>query len=175
MIVCKFWLNHHHIMGLARTPTTFCSIPFPHGSRIPFPSVRRIRGNPLAVSAFGVVMAVNTLLFMLLHRYILRNLIRPELADAQVPGIIAKSFVGVFSYAWARRSRGSHLRGVRGVRADAVFFIVPPTRYDVPLRRAPGTDAPRRDEIGRTRMATRMDGGGISAQAEDLGGIRSAT
>jgi hypothetical protein len=34
---------------------------------------------------FGVVMAFNTLLFVALHAYILRRLIKPELADAQDP------------------------------------------------------------------------------------------
>jgi hypothetical protein len=47
--------------------------------------------NPLAVSAFGVGMAVNTLLFIALHAYILRHLSKPELTDAQDPQIIRKS------------------------------------------------------------------------------------
>lgn len=38
--------------------------------------------NALAVSLFGGVMAVNTLLFMALHSYILRNLIKPDLVEA---------------------------------------------------------------------------------------------
>lgn len=140
VIVCKFWLNHHHIMGLARHADyalVWLNSLFLMGqSFIPFPSalMGEYAGNPLAVSAFGVVMAVNTLLFMLLHRYILRNLIRPELADAQIPDIIAKSFIGVFSYAL-----GAGLAWVSIYAAFAmyaltpIFFIVPPTRYDVAL------------------------------------------
>jgi TMEM175 potassium channel family protein len=54
--------------------------------------------DALAVSLFGVVIAVNTLLFIALHAYILRHLIKPELVDAQEPHIIQKSFVGVLSY-----------------------------------------------------------------------------
>jgi len=55
-------------------------------------------GNPLAVSLFGAVMALNTLAFIALHAYIVRNLIKPELANSEAPHIIAKSFVGVVSY-----------------------------------------------------------------------------
>ncbi len=69
-------------------------------SFVPFPTalMGEYPANPLAVSLFGVVMALNTLLFMVLHAYILRNLIKPELAAAQDPLIIRKSFIGVFSY-----------------------------------------------------------------------------
>ena len=67
-------------------------VPFPTAMMGEYPS------NPLAVSMFGVVMAFNTLLFIVLHAYILRNLIKPELADQQDPRIILKSFVGVVSY-----------------------------------------------------------------------------
>jgi uncharacterized membrane protein len=69
-------------------------------SFIPFPTAMmgEYASNPLAVSAFGVVMAVNTLLCIALHAYILQCLIKPELLDAQAPHIIRKSFVGVISY-----------------------------------------------------------------------------
>lgn len=52
---------------------------------------------PLAVSLFGVVMALNPLLFMVLYAYIRRNLIKPVLIATEDPYIIRKSFVGVFS------------------------------------------------------------------------------
>lgn len=140
IIVCKFWLNHHHILGLARHADyalVWLNSLFLMGQCfIPFPSalMGEYAGNALAVSAFGVAMSVNTLLFMLLHRYILCNLIKPELADAQVPHIIPKSFIGVFSYAL-----GAALAWVSVYAAFAMyaltplFFIVPPTRRDVPL------------------------------------------
>ena len=54
--------------------------------------------NPLAVSLFGAVMAVNTLLFIALQSYIIGNLLKPELVSAVVPHLTRKSFVGVISY-----------------------------------------------------------------------------
>ncbi|MCI0618534.1 DUF1211 domain-containing protein [bacterium] len=104
IIVCKFWLNHHHILGLARHAdygmVWLNAIFLMFQSFIPFPTalMGEYATNPLAISAFGVVMALNTLLFMALHAYILRNFLKPELVYAQDPHIIRKSFVGVFSY-----------------------------------------------------------------------------
>jgi uncharacterized membrane protein len=133
VIVCKFWLNHHHILGLARHANCAMvwlnSIFLMGQSFIPFPTAMmgEFATNPLAVSAFGVVMAVNTLLFMVLHAYILKHLIKPELIDAQDPRIIQKSFVGVFSYllgtaaAWA----SVHLAFLVYLLTP-LFFIVPP-------------------------------------------------
>lgn len=140
IIVCKFWLNHHHVIGLARYAdyalvwlnSLFllgqCFIPFPTALMGEYP------GNPLAVSSFGVVMALNTLLFMVLHAYILRNLCKPALLDAQYPNIIAKSFIGVASYLL-----GAAFAWFSAYAAFAMylltpfFFIVPATRRDVPL------------------------------------------
>src|SRR5438552_2440548 len=73
IIVCKFWLNHHYVLGLARHANyamvwlnafflMFQSfIPFPTALMGEFPA------NPLAVSFFGGVMALNTLIFIALH------------------------------------------------------------------------------------------------------------
>ena len=138
VIVCKFWLNHHHIIrisghadyGMVWLNSIFLMLQ----SFIPFPTalMGEYPGNPLAVSFLGVVMAVNTLVFMLLHSYILRNLMGPELVDAQVPDIIAKSFVGVGSYltgaalAWV-----SMYAAFVAYLLTPLFFIVPPTRRDV--------------------------------------------
>ncbi len=102
LIICKFWLNHHHVLGLARHAkyalVWLNSIFLMFQSFIPFPTAMtgEYATNPLAVSMFGVVMAFNALLFIALHAYILRNLIKPELADLQDPQIIRKSFVGGF-------------------------------------------------------------------------------
>lgn len=138
IIVCKFWLNHHHVLGLARhanyAMVWLNSIFLMGQSFIPFPTAMmgEYATNPLAVSAFGVVMAVNTLLFMVLHAYILRRLIKPELLDAQDPHIIRKSFVGVFSYllgaaaAWA----GVHMAFLI-YALTPLFFIVPPAQRGV--------------------------------------------
>jgi uncharacterized membrane protein len=88
IIVCKFWLNRHHVLGLARhadySLVWLKAIFLMFQSFIPFPTAMmgEYATNPLAVSTFGVVMAFNTLLFIALHAYILRHLIKPELVDA---------------------------------------------------------------------------------------------
>lgn len=145
IIVCKFWLNHHHVLGLARYATYAMvwlnSMFLMSQSFIPFPTAMmgEYASNPLAVTAFGVVMAINTLLFIALHAYILRNLIQPDLAQAQDPHIIRKSFVGVFSYligaaaAWL----GVYLSFLIYLLTP-LCFIVPPTRRDVSAPSAAG-------------------------------------
>ena len=135
IIVCKFWLNHHHILGLARhadyTIVWLNSIFLMCQSFIPFPTAMmgEYASNPLAVSAFGVVMAVNTLLFIALHAYILQRLIKPELLDAQAPHIIRKSFVGVISYSIGAAAAwfGVHAAFVIYLLTPP-FFIVPPAK-----------------------------------------------
>ena len=100
-------------------------------SFIPFPTAMmgEYATNALAVSASGVVMAVNTLLFIALHSYILRRLIKPELVDAQVPHIIRKSCVGVFSYLVGVAAAWVGVYGAFVVYLlTSLFFIVPPTR-----------------------------------------------
>jgi uncharacterized membrane protein len=69
-------------------------------SFIPFPTamIGEYPSNPLAVSFFGGVMALNTLLFMVLHAYILRNLMKPDLVEAQDPRILWKSWAGPLFY-----------------------------------------------------------------------------
>ena len=82
---------------------------------------------PLAVSFFGCVMAVNTVVFVALHAYILRHLIKPELAAAQDPNIIAKSFVGVASYlAGAAAAWFSVHIAFAIYLLTPLFFITPP-------------------------------------------------
>jgi len=83
--------------------------------------------NALAVSLFGAVMAMNTLLFIALQSYILRNLLKLEMTGAVVPYLTRKSFVGVISY----------LLGVVATFVDVdiafalyaltpLFFVTPP-------------------------------------------------
>jgi len=79
------WLNSIFLMGQA-------FIPFPTAMMGEYPM------NPLAVGLFGVVMALNTLLFIAPQSYILRNLLKPEMASARIPHLTRKSFVGVISY-----------------------------------------------------------------------------
>jgi len=139
IILCKFWLNHHHILNLARHADyamVWLNALFLMGqSFIPFPTalMGEYPDNPLAVSVFGLVMAFNTVLFIILHRYILGRLIKPELVHDQVPHIIRKSFVGVASYLIGA---GAAWLSVHAAFAayfvTPLFFIVPPTRPGVP-------------------------------------------
>jgi uncharacterized membrane protein len=135
IILCKFWLNHHHILGLARYAnyaTVWLNSLFLMGqSFIPFPTAMmgEYPGNPLAVSAFGVVMAVNTVLFIVLHAYILTHLVKPEEVAAQDPHIVRKSFVGVLSYLVGAASAWILVPAAFVIYLlTPLFFIVPPTR-----------------------------------------------
>jgi uncharacterized membrane protein len=88
------WLNSLFLLGQS-------FIPFPTALAGEYPY------NALAVSFFGTVFALNTLLFLLLNAYIRRNLLKPELAASQDPKAVAKGFIGPASYlvgamlAWA--------------------------------------------------------------------------
>jgi TMEM175 potassium channel family protein len=76
---------------------------------------------------FGAVMAFNTLLFMTLHAYILRNLLKPELIGTQDPHIIRKSFVGVISYLLGAAAAWLNVEIAFVIYAlTPLFFIVPP-------------------------------------------------
>jgi uncharacterized membrane protein len=148
IIVCKFWLNHHHVLGFARHANyamVWLNSFFLMGqSFIPFPTalMGEYAANPLAVSTFGAVMAVNTLLFITLHAYILRHLIKPELADAQDPHILRKSFVGVFSYLLGAAAAWAAVPvAFLTYLLTPLFFIVPPARRSVAQSGVPG-DAP---------------------------------
>jgi hypothetical protein len=93
----------------------------------------------LAVSLFGVVFAVNMLLFIALQRYIVRNLIKPELKSAQDPRVLIKAMVGPASYlvgaaaAWV------------SVHAALVIYLLTPLFYITPPewhgKMQPGADA----------------------------------
>ena len=91
IIVCKFWLNHHHVLGLARHANYALvwmnSIFLMCQSFIPFPTalMGEYATNPLAVSIFGCVFAINTVLFIALHAYIIRHLGKPELVALEDP------------------------------------------------------------------------------------------
>ena len=104
IIVCKFWLNHHFLLGQARyadyAVIWLNSLFLMFQSLIPFPTalMGEYPKNSLAVSLFGVVMAVNTLLFMLLQSYITRKLIKPEFVRSVDPHIMKKSLIGPISY-----------------------------------------------------------------------------
>ena len=103
IIVCKFWLNHHHLLNQAAHAdygmVWLNSIFLMFQSFVPFPTalMGEHHDNPLAVSLFGVVMAFNTVLFMVLQGYILRRLAKPE-AAAQDPKLLLKSIAGPLGY-----------------------------------------------------------------------------
>src|SRR5215470_2898196 len=96
IIVCKFWLNHHHVLGLARHAdyglVWLNSIFLMGQAFIPFPTalMGEFSRNPLAVSVFGAVFALNTILFLMLAAYIRHRLITPERAAAQDPHAVLK-------------------------------------------------------------------------------------
>jgi len=126
IIVCKFWLNHHHVLGMARHAdyalVWLNSIFLMGQSFIPFPTalMGEYATNPLAVSFFGAVFAVNTLLFLLLQRYIVRNLIKPELAAAQDPHGAIKGLIGPASYLL-----GAAAAWVSVYAAFAIYLLTP--------------------------------------------------
>ena len=134
IIVCKFWLNQHHVLNLARHAdyglVWINAIFLMFQSFVPFPTalMGEYPDNPLAVSLFGAVMAFNTLLFMLLHRYVLRNLIKAELVALQDPHIIAKSFIGVGCYLAGGAAAWYSVHAAFALYAiTPLFFIVPRT------------------------------------------------
>jgi uncharacterized membrane protein len=141
VIVCKFWLNHHHVLGLARHANyalVWLNAMFlMFQSFIPFPTalMGEYAANPLAVSFFGCVMALNTLLFVALHAYILRRLGKPELVAMEDPHSIRRSFVGIVSY----------LVGVAvawiSVHAAFLVYLVTPVFFITPPQRRPATSA----------------------------------
>jgi len=132
IIVCKFWLNHHHMLGLARQAdyamVWLNSIFLMFQSFIPFPTalMGEYPPNRLAVSIFGLVMALNTMLFIALQAYILRRLIQPELVAAQDPHLTRKSFVGVVSYLFGAAAAWF------SVQAAFVVYLITPTFFIVP-------------------------------------------
>ena len=104
IIVAKFWLNHHHLLRMARYANYALiwinSIFLMSQSFIPFPTAMmgEYPSNPLAVSFFGVVMAVCSLLFMALQAYLYRNLLKPEYVGTEDPQALLKGFAGPLGY-----------------------------------------------------------------------------
>jgi uncharacterized membrane protein len=135
IIVAKFWLNHHHVLRLAKNAdygmVWLNSIFLMFQSLVPFPTalMGEYPNNPLAVGLFGIVMAFNTLLFMLLYSYILRNLLDPEMAGAEDPHVLRKSFVGPLSYLVGA--------GVAWINPDFSFavYLITPLFFITPVHR----------------------------------------
>ena len=146
IIVCKFWLNHHYLLGRARYANygmvwlnsiflMFQSfIPFPTGLMGEYPS------NPLAVTIFGFVMSANTVMFLVLQRYILRKLIKPELADSVDLRLEIRTLIGPVFYligaaaAWV------------STPVAFVFYMITPLFFITPAVASDGE--PAGDEAG---------------------------
>ena len=98
-------------------------------SFIPFPTamVGEYPGNALAVSFFGCVFAFNTLLFMALQAYVVRRVIKPELAALQDPHGLRKAFVGPLSYLLGAAAAWVYTPGAFIIYAlTPLFYITPP-------------------------------------------------
>lgn len=133
IIVCKFWLNHHHILAKARhanyAMVWLNSLFLMTQSFVPFPTalMGEYPRNPLAVSVFGVVMTINTLVFMVLHRYIVRHLLKPELASQEDPQALRKSLVAPASYLAGVALAWLDVRlAFLAYMLTPLFYIVPP-------------------------------------------------
>jgi uncharacterized membrane protein len=137
VIVAKFWLNHHHVLGLARHANyalvwinsifllTQFFVPFPTAMMGEYPT------NPLAVSLFGCVISLNTVIFLVLHWYIVRYLIKPELHDQHDPSFIRQAMSGPASYllgaaaAWV------------SIYLAFIIYMITPLFYIVPVGGTP--------------------------------------
>jgi len=132
IIVCKFWLNHHYIFGQARSANYALvwlnSIFLMFQSFVPFPTAMmgEYPSNPLAVSLFGVVMAVNTVLFLALQMYIVNNLLKPEYVTVKDEHFVKKAMIGPLFYLL-----GSGAAWIATPLAF-VFYMVTPLFYITP-------------------------------------------
>lgn len=143
IIVCKFWLNHHYLLSLARHANygmMWLNSLFLLGqSFIPFPTALagEYPHNALAVSFFGMVFALNTFLFLLLNAYIRHHLLKPELAGSLNPNAVLKGFIGPASYL-----AGAALAWINIYAAFAVYALTP-LFYITPWNERGTTAAPR--------------------------------
>jgi uncharacterized membrane protein len=147
IIVCKFWLNHHHVLAMARhadyAMVWLNSIFLMGQSFIPFPTalMGEYYDNRLAVSFFGGVFAVNTLLFLALQAYIMRNLIKPELAPLRDPHGMRKAMIGPASYLVGAAAAWFSVHAAFVIYAlTPLFYITPPKLH------GPAAQTPRRNE-----------------------------
>lgn len=134
IIVCKFWLNHHHVMNLASHADYgllwLNSFFLMFQSFVPFPTalMGEYPDNPLAVSFFGVVMALNTLLFIALHNYVLHHMLKPDCAATVPRRIIRKSFVGIVFYLLGAAGAWLSLYVAFAFYfITPLFFLIPPS------------------------------------------------
>ncbi|WP_303311485.1 TMEM175 family protein [Hymenobacter sp. BT730] len=134
IVVCKFWINHSYIFSLARHSSyalmwinalflmAQAFIPFPTALLGEYPY------NPLAVSFFGVVLLVNTLLFVWMHYYINAYLLHAHMHRVSRRTLLSRSMVGPACYAL-----GAGLAWVSVWAAFAVYLLTP-LFFIVPLQ-----------------------------------------
>jgi uncharacterized membrane protein len=134
VIVCKFWLNHHHTLGLARHAdygfVWLNAIFLLSQSFIPFPTamVGEYPGNALAVSFFGGVFAMSTFLFIGLHAYVRHRLLKPELAGWQDLHGLIRGLVGPLCYLIGAAAAWIYIPAAFVIYAlTPIFYITPPT------------------------------------------------
>ena len=84
---------------------------------------------PLEAAATAAVLAY-PLVWYLLHRYVLRHLLKPEMEGTQDPHVILKSWIGVASYLLGSASAWWLVMPLAYVfyALTPLFFIVPPSR-----------------------------------------------
>lgn len=132
VIVSKFWLNHHYIFSRAKYANYALvwlnSIFLMFQSLVPFPTAMmgEYPTNHLAVSFFGIVMAINTVLYMTLQSYIEKHLLKPEFVDEVDPHGMQKALVGPLFYLL-----GAAVAWIY-TPAAFVFYIVTPMFYIMP-------------------------------------------
>jgi uncharacterized membrane protein len=132
VIVCKFWLNHHHVLAKARHANYALvwlnSVFLMSQAFVPFPTalLGEYPENPLAVSVFGAVMAANTVVFIALA--------------ARDPQAARKALVGPASYLAGAASAwlSVHLAFLFYL-VTPLFYIVPPEGRPVPPTSASST------------------------------------
>jgi len=138
VIVCKFWLNHHHILSLAKHANYgmiwLNSIFLMFQSFVPFPTalMGEYPHNNLAVGIFGGVMAFNTILFIALYAYILKHLATEEAKSKEDPKIIQKSLVGPSFYLLGAILALQNVYAAFAIYAiTPLFFVVPVTKESI--------------------------------------------
>ena len=135
IIVCKFWLNHHYLLSLARHANyglMWLNSLFLMGqSFIPFPTALagEYPHNALAISIFGVVFALNTILFLLLNAYIRGHLVKPDVAANLDPHAIVKGFIGPASYLVGASLAWVNIYAAFVVYALTPLFYITPRQY----------------------------------------------
>ncbi len=96
--ICKFWLDHHHTLflaGSANMMTVLLNIFVLLGiSFVPYSIavMGQYPHNPVSLSFFGAVAALNLFLLFLLKRHVLRCHAKPNLIESQA---VCPTYVGI--------------------------------------------------------------------------------